>query len=407
LDAACIQPQRGVVHLTLIRFLWRFPVKKLLLLSLAAALAFAQQQAPVVHPPDVQTDGRITFRLFAPNAHQVSVNIEGEAAALPMQKDEQGVWSATSAALAPNIYGYSFTADLAHIIDPVNTKIKPNLLNLSNWIEVPGAAPAPWDQADIPHGEVDHHFYHSAVVGDNRDYFVYTPPGYSATAATTYPVLYLLHGFSDDASGWSSVGKANLILDTLIASNQARPMIVVMPLGYGAPDILNRTGRATSNPSLRERNMANFRTALIDEVIPAVEQAYRVDTDRNARAIAGLSMGGAESLLTGLNRLDKFSWVGAFSAGGAGDDFAAAFPQAGAEMNQKLHLLWIACGTEDRLIDPNRKLIAWLNSKDVTLTAVETPGMHTWMVWRHNLISFAPLLFQKPAGATATASPQK
>jgi enterochelin esterase-like enzyme len=184
-------------------------------------------------------------------------------------------------------------------------------------------------------------------------------------------------------------------------------MIVVMPLGYGAPDILNRTGPPTSNPSLREKNMANFRTALIDEVMPAVEQAYRVDTDRNARAIAGLSMGGAESLLTGLNRLDKFSWVGAFSAGGAGDDFAAAFPQAGAEMNQKLHLLWIACGTEDRLIDPNRKLIAWLNSKDVTLTAVETPGMHTWMVWRHNLISFAPLLFQKPAGATATASPQK
>ena len=218
-------------------------------------------------------------------------------------------------------------------------------LNLSSAVEVPGAKPMPWDQTDIPHGEVHHHFYHSGVVGDNRDFYVYTPPGYSAEAKTSYPVLYLLHGFSDDASGWSAVGKANLIMDTLIASNQAKPMIVVMPLGYGAPEIVSRTGPPTSNPGLRERNMSRFQTALIDEVIPAVEQKYRVDTDRNARAIAGLSMGGAESLLTGLNHMDKFSWVGSFSAGGAGDDFAAAFPQAGEEMNKKLHLLWMACGT--------------------------------------------------------------
>jgi enterochelin esterase-like enzyme len=382
-------------------------VKELILVSLTAALGFAQQQAPVVRSPEVQDDSRIVFRLFAPNAHQVSVSVEGQATPLPMQKDEQGVWSVTAPSLAPNIYGYSFSADGAHIIDPANTKIKPNLLNLSNAVEVPGASPMPWDQTDIPHGEVHHHFYHSAVVGDNRDYFVYTPPGYSAAAKTTYPVLYLLHGFSDDASGWTAVGKANLILDSLIASNQAKPMIVVMPLGYGAPDILTRTGPPTSNPGLREKNMTNFRSALIDEVIPAVEQAYRVDTDRNARAIAGLSMGGAESLTTGLNRLNKFAWVGAFSAGGAGDDFAAAFPQAGEQINQELHLLWIACGTEDRLIEPNRKFIGWLKSKGVNVTAIETPGMHTWMVWRHNLITFAPLLFQKSAGPVSTASLEK
>jgi enterochelin esterase family protein len=382
-------------------------VKALLLLTITAALGLAQQQPPVVHSPEVQNDGRITFRLLAPNAHQVTVSIEGQAAPLAMQKDEQGVWSATSSVLGPNIYGYSFTEDGAHIIDPSNTKIKPNLLNLSNSVEVPGTSPMPWDQTDIPHGELHHHFYHSNVVGDDRDYFVYTPPGYSAAAKTTYPVLYLLHGFSDDASGWSAVGKANLILDSLIDSNQAKPMIVVMPLGYGAPAILNRTGPPTSNPGLREKNMTNFRTALIDEVIPAVEQAYKVDTDRNSRAIAGLSMGGAESLLTGLNRMDKFSWVGAFSAGGAGDDFAASFPDAGEKMNQELHLLWVACGTEDRLIDPNRKLISWLKTKGVTLTAVETPGMHTWMVWRHNLITFAPLLFQKQAGPLPTASAGK
>ena len=382
-------------------------MKLFLVFSFCALTGIAQQQAPVVHSPEVQSDGRITFRLFAPNAHVVSVSIEGQAAPLTMQKDEQGVWSVTSAALTPNLYGYSFSEDGAHTIDPANTNIKPNLLNLSNSVEVPGTAPMPWDQTDIPHGEVHHHFYHSATVGDERDYFVYTPPGYSPEAKVNYPVLYLLHGFSDDASGWTSVGKANLILDSLIDSHQAKPMIVVMPLGYGAPEILHRTGPATSNPSLREKNMSRFRSALMDEVIPAVEQNYRVDTDRNARAITGLSMGGAESLFTGLNRLDKFSWVGAFSAGGTGDDFAAAFPQAGEKMNQGLHLLWIACGTEDRLIEPNRKLIEWLKAKNVTLTAVETPGMHTWMVWRHNLISFAPLLFQKPSGPAATASLEK
>jgi enterochelin esterase family protein len=321
-----------------------------------------------------------------------------------MQKDEAGIWSATTGELAPNIYGYSFDMDGTHVLDPSNTRIKPNLLNLSNAVEVPGPSPMPWDQADIPHGQVHHHFYHSAIVGDDRDFFVYTPPGYSATSQNTYPVLYLLHGFSDDSSGWTAVGKANLILDSLIASNQAKPMIVVMPLGYGAPEILQRSSGSFSNPNVRQKNMTNFTAALLNEVIPAVERTYRVNTDRNARAIAGLSMGGAESLLTGLNHTDQFSWVGSFSAGGTGDDFAAAFPNAGEGLNKDLHLLWIACGTEDRLIESNRKLVSWLKGKGVTLTAVETPGMHTWMVWRHNLITFAPLLFQSTSAAAPSAT---
>jgi enterochelin esterase-like enzyme len=373
-------------------------MKPLFAFCLTALLCFAQQRPPIVHSPEVQTDGRITFRLLAPNAHQVTVSIEGQPAPLTMQKDEQGIWSATSSPLTPNLYGYSFSEDGVHIVDPSNTSIKPNLLNLSNSVEVPGASPMPWDQTDIPHGEVHHHFYHSAVVGDQRDYFVYTPPGYDPTEKAAYPVLYLLHGYSDDASGWTAVGKANFIMDSLIASHQAKPMLVVMPLGYGAPEILKRSGPpAPGNSGMREKNMNNFAAALIDEVIPAVQHEYRVDTNRNARAIAGLSMGGAESLLTGLNHLDQFSWVGSFSAGGFGEDYAAEFPQAGDKMNQQLHLLWMACGTEDRLIEPNRKLIAWLKEKSVVLTPIETPGMHTWMVWRHNLITFAPLLFQQPA----------
>jgi enterochelin esterase-like enzyme len=376
----------------------------LLLLSISVAFGFAQQP-PAVQSPEVHADGRVTFRLRAPAAQKVSVSIEGAQGALTLRKDEQGVWSITTDPLVPDLYGYSFEVDGVHIVDPSNTAIKPNLLNLSNVVHVPGPSTLPWESSDIPHGTIHHHFYKSNIVGDNRDFYVYTPPGYDSAAQTGYPVLYLLHGYSDDASGWTAVGKANLILDTLIAEKKAKPMIVVMPLGYGAPEIVQRTrvfGSPFSNANLREKNFVNFRSALIDEVIPAVERAYKVDANRDSRAIAGLSMGGAESLFTGLNRLDKFSWVSAFSSGGLGEDLAASFPRLSEAVNQQLHLLWIACGTEDRLITANRKLVDYLKSKNIRVTQIETPGMHTWMVWRRNLIAVAPLLFQPAAPKEGT-----
>jgi enterochelin esterase family protein len=223
---------------------------------------------------------------------------------------------------------------------------------------------------------------------------VYTPPGYDPVAKKTYPVLYLLHGFSDAASGWTEVGRANVILDNLIAQGKAKPMIVVMPLGYGTMEMIRLAWGAWNHPDLRDRNFNGFREALLTEVMPRVEGQYRITNDRNARAIAGLSMGGSESLLTGLNNLDKFSWVGAFSSGGIPEDFQKDFPTLDAKANQQLHLLWIACGTEDRLITINRNLREWLKTKGVTHTDIETPGMHTWMVWRRNLSEFAPLLFR-------------
>jgi enterochelin esterase-like enzyme len=224
--------------------------------------------------------------------------------------------------------------------------------------------------------------------------------------------LYLLHGYSDDASGWTSVGKANLIVDSLLAQNRIQPMIVVMPLGYGAPEIVERSTAAAhpfDHAALREKNFRNFSAALIDEVIPQVERTYKIKADRDSRAIAGLSMGGAESLLTGLNRLDTFSWVGSFSAGGLDNDFAVDFPQLSSSANSRIHLLWIACGTDDHLIKLNRDLVAWLKSKDIRVTQIETPGMHAWMVWRDNLTHFAPLLFRANSanvGAAITA-PEK
>jgi enterochelin esterase-like enzyme len=368
-----------------------------LLVALAASMLPAGAQGPPpVRSPEVSADRRVTFRLRAPNAKEVFLAREG-AERLAMQKDDQGVWSVTTDPLEPDLYGYAFVVDGVGLIDPGNPVMKPNLLNTQSMVRVPGPASLPWEVNDVPHGTVHHHFYHSKVVGDERDFFVYTPPGYDPNARKQYPVLYLLHGFSDDASGWSAVGRAHVIMDNLIAQRKAKPMLVVMPLGYGAPEIVVPNFAGFRDPNLRQRNYDRFRDALLTEVIPSVEKMYRVSKDRNSRAIAGLSMGGAESLMVGLNAPDRFAWVGAFSSGGLSDDFNATFPHLDSSANAQLRLLWIACGTDDRLIDNNRRFRAWLQSKGVRHTDVETPGAHTWMVWRRNLATFAPLLFEERA----------
>jgi enterochelin esterase family protein len=246
----------------------------------------------------------------------------------------------------------------------------------------------------VPRGEVHHHFYKSGVVGDDRGFFVYTPPGYDPRGKQSYPVLYLLHGFSDDANAWTAVGRANVIVDNLIARGKAKPMIVVMPLGYGAPEVLAPDSGVFHDRALTERNFDKFREALLKEVIPRVEGAYLVVKDRNARAIAGLSMGGAESLLTGLNTLKQFAWIGAFSSGGITEEFDKEFPGLDAKAAPQPRLLWIACGTDDRLIEINRKFRDWLASKKIQHVDIETPGAHTWLVWRRNLTDFGSLLFR-------------
>ena len=349
--------------------------------------------APVVSP-EIHSDNRVTFRFRAPNVKEVALSFEGAPKNTAMQKDEQGVWSVTTEPLTSDFYGYAFVADGVHLIDPSNPLLKPNLLNTQSQVHVPGPASLPWEVSDVPRGEVHHHFYKSAVVGDHRDFYVYTPPGYDPRGKQTYPVLYLLHGFSDDASGWTAVGRAHVIMDNLIAQGKTTPMLVVMPLGYGAPEILRGGFGAFRNTELRDRNFAKFTAPLLTEVLPRVESAYLVNRDRNSRAIAGLSMGGSESLLTGLNHLDTFAWVGAFSSGGLAEEFEKDFPGLDAKANERLKLLWIACGTDDRLIELNRKLRAWLEAKGVHKVDVETPGAHAWMVWMRNLATFTGLLFR-------------
>ncbi|MGH9510985.1 MAG: esterase [Terriglobales bacterium] len=377
---------------------------RLFLLLLATAVSSVGQSQPArstplgvpaaVVSPEVGADNHVTFRFFAPNDHEVLLALEGSKPA-PMQKDDQGIWSITLGPLDPDFYGYSFIADGVGMMDPSNWMMKPNFLYRASEVHVPGPSSLPWEMNNIPHGEIHHHFYKSAVVGDQRDYYVYTPPGYDPRGKTKYPILYLLHGFSDDASGWTAVGRANVILDNLISEGKAKPMVVVMPLGYGAPEILDRGVHGFDDVGLRNKNFNRFREALLSEVMPQVENEYSVSKDRESRAIAGLSMGGAESLLTGLNNLDKFAWIGAFSSGGLDkQDFNSEFPSLNSDANAKLHMLWVACGTDDDLIGPNRNFREWLTSKGIHHTDIETPGAHTWMVWRRNLSNFAPLLFR-------------
>jgi enterochelin esterase-like enzyme len=364
-----------------------------LLLLAATAPAQAQSPPPLISP-EVHSDNRVTFRFRAPNIKEAAISLEGVPKPFPMQKDDQGVWSLTTDSLAPDFYGYAIVADGVTLFDPSNHAIKPNFLYRASEVHVPGPPGLPWEIANVPRGEIHHHYYRSAVVGDDRDFFVYTPPGYDPRAKQTYPVLYLLHGFSDDASAWTAVGRANVILDNLIAQGKAKPMLVVTPLGYGAPEVLLPNSGASRDQALWQRNLDKFREALLTEVLPRVEAAYPVIKDRNSRAIAGLSMGGSESLLTGLNALNQFAWIGAFSSGGLPDDFAKEFPSLDSKSTEQLHLLWIACGTDDHLIDINRKFRAWLASKSIKHTDIETPGYHTWMVWRRNLTEFSSLLFR-------------
>jgi len=368
--------------------------------------AQAQQSADNRKPPqlpktpEVHADHSVTFYFYDPGASQVELNMDGHAGGQPMTKDDRGVWTITVPPLQPDLYDYLFVADGVPTLDPSNAVVNPNLRSPSNVFEVRGPQPELWDVQDVPHGIVHQHFYKSAIIGDQRDYFVYTPPSYDPRGHKKYPVLYLLHGYTDDARAWTALGRANVILDNLIAEGKAKPMVVVMPLGYGAPEIVMGPRASFNSAALRKKNVDLFTQALLKEVIPQVQSMYKVSTKREDRAIAGLSMGGAESLLTGLNHIDMFAWVGSFSAGGLNSDYARDFPGLNATSASRLRLLWVACGKDDRyvgkipLITANRQFVAWLRSNNIPVTFVETPGMHEWPVWRKNLIQYSQLLFQ-------------
>jgi len=380
-------------------------------LALSCGAAAAQEEerpaprrsffAPAPRSPEVDGEGRITFRVRAPEAEAVLVARDGAEPA-PMQKGADGVWSLTTEPLPPDVYPYRFVVDGLMIADPSNPEIKHILPGGNQSLaHVPGPTSLSWEVGDVPRGVVHHHFYRSGVVGEDRDYYVYTPPGYAHDAEQPYPVLFLLHGVTDDASAWTTAGRAHVILDNLIARGEAVPMVMVNTLGYGSPAA--RDGFAGM---IEPNGQKAFGVSLVEEVLPRVEADYRVAADRERRAIAGLSMGGTQALRIGLNHLDRFAWVASFSgafsmfSGGGLNDavLAGEFPGLEADaVNPKLRLLWIACGVDDFLIQPNRQLRDWLEARGVEHHYHESEGAHTWMVWRRYLTELAPQLFRAAA----------
>jgi len=362
-------------------------------ISALAASAFAQ---PLVSP-EVHADRTITFRYNAPSAKEVLLYSEAVPKAQPLKMDEQGVWSFTTNPVAPDIYVYSYIVDGRRVLDPANPVIKYNLFSTENQIQVPGPKTLPWEINDVPHGVIHRHHYRSAIVGEERDLWVYTPPGYDATSAEKLPVLYLLHEFSDAEDTWVTVGRANIILDNLIANGSAKPMLIVMPRGYGNREVVTGGWATLRTPGWQQawqNSNAKFGQSLLKEIIPLVEKNYRVSSDRNARAIAGLSMGGTQSLLIGLNASDRFAWIASFSAGGMPEDYDVSFPGITEKSTPEFRLLWIGCGTEDSLITGNKKFSAWLKTHGVQHTWKETPGQHNFLLWRRYLAEIFPLLFQ-------------
>ena len=357
--------------------------------------AVAQQPLPALTA--VNPDGSITFRYSNAGAATVTVETDATPKPLPMQKDEAGLWTATTPPLKPEHYGYSFNVNGVQMLDPLNHTIRPNLVGLYSDILVPGSTPQPWEMTAVPHGAVTRHVYTTQIAknlpGNQEPYLVYTPPGYDPHRKGGYPTLYLLHGWSDLEVGWTAVGQAPWMLDNLLAGGKVVPMVVVMPQGYGDYTFVTSGHDVWNDPAKVDNNVNLYSEMLTKEIVPAVERDYNVAKDRDHRAIAGLSMGGLEALTVGLTRSEMFSYVVGMSSALHGEEFDRHFSSSPAG-NTNLKLLWVGCGTEDGLITPNRSFVAWAKSRKLPVTPVETPGQHTWLVWRQNLLTVAPLLFR-------------
>jgi len=368
-NPGCLFEQAGVQS-------WSFIEK-----NLGRAPRPGAQQRQVVVSPEVRPDRTITFRLNAPQAKNVGVNVSFGRSPQQMSRDSNGVWAVTLGPVEPQIYEYDFTVDGLTILDPGNQWLKVWSRTARNLVEV-GAEPAAFFQQQlVPHGTVHIHKYESKSLGITRGLYVYTPPGYESGNGK-YPVLYLLHGSGDNESAWVEVGRANIIVDNLLAGDKAKQMLIVMPYGH-TPGQRPRTG-----------NIEQFEKDLLGDVIPFVESNYRVNKDQENRAIAGLSMGGGQSLSIGLRHPELFAYVAGFSSGARE---AAKFVESIDKpelLNEKLKLLWVGCGNKDFLLEENKKFINLLESKGVKHTSSITEGAHEWPVWRRYLNEVVPLLFK-------------
>ena len=380
----------------------------------------AAQAPPQFASTEVSADRHVTFRVFAPRAQAVRLaagDIPGMTpAAGSMTKAENGVWEVTVGPIPPGAYRYNFNIDGVATIDPRNSAISESNANV--WSLVVVAGHDLFDTKNVPRGAVASVTYWSSALSTFRRMHVYTPPGYERGGGQ-YPVFYLLHGAGDNDDAWSSVGRAGFILDNLIAAGKAKPMVVVMPAGH--------TPRATGSV-VGTSATQDFVSDFVKDIMPYVESHYRARKDRGNTAIAGLSMGGQQTLAVAIPRLGRFGYVGVFSSGlisafpelarrGRGDAPAAA-PAAGraaqgpppqtaaewekanaatlddASLKKDLKVLWFATGKDDFLLTTTQATVELLKKHGFTPVFKETDGGHTWINWRDYLAEFAPQLFQ-------------
>jgi enterochelin esterase-like enzyme len=383
-----------------------------LLVGLLCASCWAQgfkaQPAPTNVPganfPRLNSDMSATFRVQAERAQKVQLLLG--LTPYDMVKGPDGVWEVTTKPLSPGFYYYEISVDGFNSNDPGSRVFFAAKKEVSG-LEVPGAESDFFAIKDVPHGTVRTMWYPSKTTGETRRIFVYTPPGYDQTTSR-YPVLYLQHGFGEDEAGWSDQGHENFILDNLIAAGKAKPMIIVNENGLPGRDFQSPSPPKPGTNERRDfvRDVAryfmndpytSFDKIVSRDLIPFIDANLRTIPDREHRAFAGLSMGGAQTFRIGFNHLDQFAYLGAFSPAIDISDISKDYNGmlANAEnINKELRLLWLGIGTEDFLFGPVKESHETLQKAGIKHVWVESSGAHVWTVWRKYLADFAPGLFQ-------------
>lgn len=342
--------------------------------------------------PVVNDDNSITFRVKAPNAQKVILHFdEWDVLSKPMVKDEQGVWAVTIEPVAPRLYQYLFEVDGVRTIDFANPVVKSGTSVYGSVVEVHGMSPRYDELQDVQHGEVHIVRYTSTPLKKPREMYVYVPAAYQTDKKSAFPVLYLRHGGGDSESSWVKDGRAAVILDNLIASDKAKPMLIVMSNGL--------TDGSWAGGSTVE-GMDVLEEELLSDIIPVIEQNYRVAINKEKRAIAGLSMGGGQAYVLGLRNLDKFSYIGQFSAGIIGDgkfshdNYTPGVMGSPTNINNQLLLLWISCGTKDPRYDGHVSFVDNLRKQGVNCEFHSAAYGHEWEFWRQQLRDFMQRLFK-------------
>jgi enterochelin esterase family protein len=405
------------------------------LIALTAGIPLAARQAPApaspaqaaarpapLRSPEIHPDRSVTFRLLAPKATEVTLNGSWDNGTdLKMTRDEAGVWSTTIGPLAPQLWGYWFMVDGVKALDPNNGETQRDGARYDNLLMISGPESEWWDFKDVPHGTVQAVWYPSPTLKQaSRRMMVYTPPGYE-TGTTKYPVLYLLHGGGGDEEAWLTMGRANIIIDNLIAAGKAKPMIVVMPngnatqtvsqgLGFG-PTPARQSVTAPAPPPVQAAQAAagaapgrgrgatpqpyagSYPESLVKDVIPFVEKRFRVIAARDDRAIAGLSMGGGHTVAATNNNPGTFAYIGVFSAGARTIDETFQ-KQLDAVKAGGVKFYWLGAGTTDMAREGTVNLSELVKKEGINTSYREIPGRHYWFLWRDFLAHYAQVAFQ-------------